>query len=157
MDNEKVGFVPIIHLSDGDSFTGSFYETYEEAELNSDIMDIENDMATGAEILHLKNPLEYPDEDYTSVDYVEIEEMTYGEYLMKQSIKQTTGTSTSYSSSQNILLELFIEKQTYPKEDTSTTTETQTHDQQQRMSDVSRPPLLKKSIIKKRKINQKSG
>lgn len=83
MDNEKVGFVPIIHLSDGNSFTGSFYETYEEAELNSDIMDIENDMATGAEILHLKNPLEYPDEDYTSVDYVEIEEMTYGEYLMK--------------------------------------------------------------------------
>ena len=83
MDNEKVGFVPIIHLSDGDSFTEGFYETYEEAELNSDIMDIENAMATGAETLHLNNPLEYPDEDYTSVDYVEIEEMTYDEYLMR--------------------------------------------------------------------------
>ncbi|HHF7037724.1 hypothetical protein [Streptococcus anginosus] len=83
MDNERVGFVPIIHLSDGDSFIEGFYETYEEAELNSDAREIENNMATGAEILHLKNPLEYPDEDYISVDYVEIEEMTYGEYLMK--------------------------------------------------------------------------
>lgn len=83
MDNEKVGFVPIVYLSDGDSFADGFYETYEEAELNSDASEIENAMATGAEVLHLSDPLEYPDEEYASVDYIEIEEMTYDEYLMK--------------------------------------------------------------------------
>jgi hypothetical protein len=83
MDKEKVGYVPIVYLNDGDSFADGFYDTYEEAEENSNISEIENAMAIGAEELHLNNPLEYPDEEYTSVDYVEIEEMTYDEYIMR--------------------------------------------------------------------------
>ena len=83
MNKEKVGYVPIIYFSDGESITEGFYETYEEAEQNSDIDDINNNIATGAEVLHLNDPLEYPDEEYIRADYVNIEEMTYAEYLMR--------------------------------------------------------------------------
>lgn len=81
MDRNKKGFVPVVYFRDGDSMTLDFYDTYAEAEEVSDVSEFNNNLAIGVEIMHLNDPLEYPDEDYVPASYIDIEEMTYEEYL----------------------------------------------------------------------------